>query len=616
MESEFESVQPGGSFKFQGSNNTVTMLTPKEREKDVVAGQETIGLKIDENEDNVVYLKSGQSYNLKIMQKKSSLNGIFYSALAILSFFLIFSFENCDGPAGPSEPLDLSTDPELGSAGLYGYIGYTVSSNPSDFRAGVSFYTAVWELVDLEIHGFQIGLPGTWIIPDNRDNTTIALCPPGTLASTWPERGPTFQDVFQTLEGGLGYWALNKFSYGPPKFSMNATSQCYDFEIASPGWSFFYNDAALPDDRLGIAQLSNRLLIPPDGITFEGSPDIQFMGYSYMALPFTDPYVLAVTTGDQSWTCFINTYNFKGPIAYYLPETWSRLSETYPVIEGRGLDSRAGIIHGGAMEINRVPHYEARDSTGTRYVKIPQLRFPVNEDGDAILVQDLNFYSKDALYNQFLAWRNGGIAPSGKFSPGGTFSPGIYANLPSLKQLEKPIVGLEQIFTPFAESSLFGLNWNTTDYKNGEFPQYFKVQNGSTVPVKNDEVPVETKLKEAKFPLKENKPAYTSPSGGSWGTPGPSSDDHHVILNDGSRVTYRWYKFIDQPVFQQYSWTDEKKASLQALVEKIHAEWSIHDDYIPSPTTGDLISLDYNLIVHPPEGMEVGYVPIVVRQER
>ena len=30
---KLESLQPGGSFKFRGANNAVTMLTPKEREK-------------------------------------------------------------------------------------------------------------------------------------------------------------------------------------------------------------------------------------------------------------------------------------------------------------------------------------------------------------------------------------------------------------------------------------------------------------------------------------------------------------------------------------------------------------------------------------------------------
>ena len=117
--------------------------------------------------------------------------------------------------------------------------------------------------------------------------------------------------MFQTVEGGLGYWARSRFHYGPPKFSMNATPQCYDYEVGSPGWSFFYDTQALPDHRLGIAQISNRLLIPPDALPFHGNPDGQMLGYTYMALPFTDPVAGAPPTGDQSWTCFLSAANMR-----------------------------------------------------------------------------------------------------------------------------------------------------------------------------------------------------------------------------------------------------------------------------------------------------------------
>ena len=40
---------------------------------------------------------------------------------------------------------------------------------------------------------------------------------------------------------------------------------------------------------MGIAQLSNRLLIPPDALPFAGNPNGEFLGYAWMALPFTDP---------------------------------------------------------------------------------------------------------------------------------------------------------------------------------------------------------------------------------------------------------------------------------------------------------------------------------------
>ena len=84
---------------------------------------------------------------------------------------------------------------------------------------------------------------------------------------------------------------------------------------------------------------------------------------------------------------------------------------------------------------------------------------------------------------------------------------------------------------------------------------------------------------------------------------------------DGSRVTYAWYRFVDQPVFQQYRWPEEKRARLQSLVEAMHREWPIDRQYLPPPTGGMLATLDPALLVSPPKGLEHGYVPIVVRQE-
>ncbi len=507
---------------------------------------------------------------------------------------------------------DLSTEAEYGVNGYYGYLGYDSSPNPS-YGMGVSFYTAAWKLVDQPLTSFQIGLPGTWILPDNSDNTTLALCPPGTLASTWPERGPTWETVFQTLEGGLGYWRGNKYRYGPPKFSMNSTPQCYDYEVASPGWSFFYDDQALEDHLLGIAQLSNRLLIPPDALTFEGDPDGSFMGYAYMALPLTDAYNNSkVEVGNLSWTCFINTENYKGPIAYYLPETWAKLSETYPEIEGKGLDSRKGIIHGGAMEINTVPHFEARGPDGSLYVKVPKLNFPADQSGKATLVQDLRYYDENGIYNDILAWRNHNIISDGSFKETGMFQPEITPNEPFLKVKDSNISGLGSIFSTFTDGHAFGFQWKDSDFQTGTFPEYYKMNGNVMVPVSPSDIPEETKLLSAEFPEQENAGTYSSPSTGSWAS--PADGPYSARLNDGSTVEYYWYRFIDQPVFGQFDWSEEKKAALQELIEKIHREWGIDREYIAPPTSGQLVRIDKNLLVTPPEGMEYGYVPVVTRQ--
>jgi hypothetical protein len=507
------------------------------------------------------------------------------------------------------------------SDGLHGYIGCHANRppHPNEYGAGISFYSAIWPLVDQPLANFQIGLAGTWIMPDNSDDKDTPLAPPGTYARRWKERGPTFSEVFQTIEGSPGYWAGNHFRYAAPKFSMNGTPQCYDYEVGSPGWAFFSRNEPLPDNRLGIAQLSNRLLIPPDGLPFAGHPDGEFLGYAWMALPFTDPTTGDPPTGDQSWTCFLNTANFKGPIAFYIPETWSKIGKlfNYPYIYGRGLDARPGNIGGGlAIEINTVPRFDSKDADGTVYSKIPKLEFPVNNEGKTLLVQDVNYYPKAALYDGIKAWDNGGPASSGVFDQQTAWQSTLTTQTTRYDQDGKKITGVSQLFDTrvFAERT-WGLQWaNTVSSPRGVFPQYFKHVGDERIAVAAADVPAETHLREQEFPLAKPGAAYTSPTNGAWSSPGPASKPFTVKLADGSRVTYRWYRFIDQPSFQQYHWSAEKKAQLQALVEKIHANWPLDRNYMKPPGHGALVALDPALIVTPPKGMEVGYVPIVTRQ--
>ena len=264
------------------------------------------------------------------------------------------------------------------------------------------------------------------------------------------------------MEGGLGYWAGNHFRYGPPKFSMNATPQCYDYEVGSPGWSFFYSNEALPDHRLGIAQLSNRLLIPPDGLPFQGNPNGQFLGYTYMALPFTDPTTGTRPRATRVGPVFSVRRTSKGRSLSYIPETWSKIGKLfkYPFIYGRGLDARPGNMGGGAMEINTVPRFDAQDAQGVVYSKIPKLQFPVDRQGRTLLVQDVTYYSKAALYDAFKAWRDGGPACSGRFDEKGAWKPTLTTSTTRYDQAGKKIAGVERVFdTKVFEGNVWGLEW-------------------------------------------------------------------------------------------------------------------------------------------------------------
>ena len=511
---------------------------------------------------------------------------------------------------------------QYSSRGLHGYIGSYSSFTPETYRYGASFYSSVWSLIEKPIANFQIGLPGTWFTPNNSDNVSEPLCPVGTMArDNWPERAPTYQDVFQTMEGGLGYWAGNRFHYGPPKYSMNATPDCYNNQIASPGWPFFGSSAPLSDNLLGIAQLSNRMLIPPDGLPFDGEPRGELVGYGYIALPLTEPRSDPQPTGNQNWTLFLNSENFKGPLAYYLPETWSKISRDYPFDHGRGLDARPirdGLA--GSMEINTVPQFQSSDSAGVRYSKIPVLQFPINDENKTVLVRDVTFYSKQALFNSVANWKNGGEAPSGTMSSASQYQPSVSTWPVTYSQNDISITGINEKATPTVfDGNVFGLEWSEPGEGGfGKFPQYFRHEGDSRIAVEASEVPWETLLhhKEFREPSDTPSPYTVGNLEGSWANPGPLLNTYEVTLTDCSSVTYRWYRFIDQPVFQQFNWTDSEKNSLQSIVEKIHTHWSIEQDYLPSPGDGALASFDPALIVTPPSGLEMGYVPVVVNQEK
>jgi len=232
-------------------------------------------------------------------------------------------------------------------------------------------------------------------------------------------------------------------------------------------------------------------------------------------------------------------------------------------------------------------------------------------------VQDVTYYSKAALYDAFKAWRDGGSSCSGRFDEKGAWKATLTTRTTRYDQAGTRIAGIEKTFdTRVYENNVWGLEWFVDDIGSmGCFPQYFRREGEQWAAVSDSEVPPETHLLNQEFELAQPGEPYTSPDSGAWRQPGPASGPSQVRLVDGSLVTYRWYRFVDQPSFQQYNWSAARKAKLQAFIEQIHAHWPMDRDYMAPPTTGELAKLDPALFVTPPQGMEVGYVPIVVRQE-
>ena len=58
---------------------------------------------------------------------------------------------------------------------------------------------------------------------------------------------------------------------------------------------------------------------------------------------------------------------------------------------------------------------------------------------------------------------------------------------------------------------------------------------------------------------------------------------------------------------------------LQNLIERMHAEWGNSQLFLERPSTIEKIHLaeiDHGLLVEPPEGKEVGWVPIVIQVDQ
>jgi hypothetical protein len=152
--------------------------------------------------------------------------------------------------------------------------------------------------------------------------------------------------------------------------------------------------------------------------------------------------------------------------------------------------------------------------------------------------------------------------------------------------------------------------------RRGVFPDYFRQTGHEILVIQAKETPDEAGLKQAQFPAATSNESYTSPKkqDSVWKNPGPKAGPFQAKLSDGSIITCCWYRFIDQPALQDADLSRTERERLQTVVEQIHRHWTTDRDYLPSLDKGTLAILDSALIVKPPKGFEIGYVPIVTRQ--
>jgi len=509
--------------------------------------------------------------------------------------------------------------------------GYTIvyrEDVDESYNAGFSLYATAWPLLrEYPGRDFQSGLFGTWM--------HAQLDKPAPI-----------ERMYSDIEGGLGWWRSTEFPTETPKFIMGGVELNFVAWANGPG-AGKGRDWSKPKGKYGVAQLSPWLLFPPDGLNLKQGTCGELFGYGYLPLPLTDPKSVTagknVPTGNQCWTLFINTGNFKGPVAFFTPYFWSRPSVEDPRLSGMFLDCRPSKANKAfQMETQYIHSAEATDAKGERYVRIAPTQYPIGPDGKSELMNRLMVYNKKALWDGVKAWFEGGDPVDGTIDLSGAclqkfigkvrLTWRIYGDhIPKNKRAMLNINSF--ISAGSTDATTFRLSWNSDlitkrETENGTvvtLPEYYHLVKtgqdsiGEWVAVAPEDVPAETGLHKVSFSRSGDRPpeTFVTPEDekSCWKNPGPVAGPFKAKLGDGSTVTYYWYRFADQPALLNADLTSEEREKLQKRVEKIHRLWTKDREYLPPPTTGKLADVDPALIVVPPAGLEVGYVPIVTRQE-
>jgi len=523
------------------------------------------------------------------------------------------------------QPAHLSAQP-LQPGEMAGYLLVPNEKVPATYGAGFSMYIAAWPLLkQYPGQRFQSGLPGTWMFAQ--------------------PLGEPLEKMYSDIEGGLGWWRDTEYATETPKFIMGGVAPNFAEWANGPG-AGKGRDWEKPQGKYAAAQLSPWVLWPPDGLNLKQGTRGQWFGYGCLPLPLTEPKEKtsgeSIPTGNQCWTLFLNAGNFKGPVTFFTPYFWSQNAVKDPRLAGQLLDSRPSNPNRALqMETQHIPCLLGTDAKGVTYARITATQFPCNDDGTSPLVHRITSYNRQALWNQVEAWFAGGPKASGRVSDDGAVLhsfPGhggatwkIYAD--GTKKEEKKAVAWSSFATPFAPNpNTFGYRWEPeltrqVESEQGKLvvlPEYFRrtgddKEKQTWVPVAANEVPAETGLADVRFQRAQEAPpkVYETPEDAesSWKKPGPVAGPFTTTLGDGSLVTYAWYRFADQPALFHADLTAQEREEMQRRVELLHRNWTRELQYLTPPESGGLADLDPALIVTPPPGLEIGYVPIVTRQE-
>ena len=568
---------------------------------------------------------------------------------------------------------------------------------------GISQYLRIFRLLDRTPNTGQFGLWGQWIGDDH------AL----------PD-GP-----FNSIEGGLfihDKMGRSRF----PKYMASAATHLYSGQSdTGGGWGFW--ETRIDCSLLGRVTLSNRVIVPPNLISFDEDQDTHdeeggiFIGTSWVALPIfgglprVDEQHWGTDGGKLTWTFMMDAANFSGPLIAYVPEHWSRRldrwnaihilesvydNDTTDPVANTLLDFIKGRISVAKLheviatelwytmshdsesfegndywvrpertlgysaahphlptgnEMPGVPVFAETDTDGRTFIKIFPPLIPTTSDREPFV---LNAQTFDVdIYNHFVKVFAGdsstGISDT-SFSEFGIpmqverWGEEPWQEIRYISEAENddevPILVINVPMIPHrldGETDVFFV-WGDVDAEKRGWGHYYEITGTKVLPVRVEEVPPSlVKLEYDSLrrttsllphvltnELQENLPPGHTPDYSCWVCEDPSKCDstlYETVTVDGSRISYQWFRFRDQPLFRDLAieypdtYTDLYLNKIQTVIETMHREWGDSQQFLERPSNVDtlhLAEIDHGLLVNPPDGKEYGWVPVVTHVEQ
>ena len=313
---------------------------------------------------------------------------------------------------------------------------------------------------------------------------------------------------------------------------------------------------------------------------------------------------------------------------------------------------------GGAFEWHTVPAAGLQTDDGKQFIRIPKMRMGLNSAGRTVLMTGFKSWKGNSaeLHDPLEATLSGASSTLDEEAllplTGGTTHSCPASFKYRRTDLKLSYDGNQLDFGGTIHTAQEGsecvaaVQWDATnkgsscaDGKHCAFAEVFQIKKetivkgtdgaftvvpGSMEPVES--IPASMATADTRFPGAGNKLYDRQDASELCAAPLATTKDGTESLlycrqsKAGDWMGWYWYKFTEQPGIQRLNLSPERKAFMQARVERLHTAMAKNaplNDWLKRPssdTLPPLVKVDSASLVTPPCGLEVGYVPIVVYQ--